>query len=337
MLRSFVLRLLGTAAFFTAIVILGAYGYMVIEQWEFMDSLYMSVITITMVGYQEVFPLSPEGRLFTMILLALGLTGLGVWFAMMTSFIVEMDLLVTFQKRRMLKDIRKLSNHIVVCGAGRTGVRLIDELEPAHKEVVVIERSPTKAAAVREEHPNLRIIEGDATQDHTLEMAGLDRARALMSCLGNDRDNLFVCLSAKQMNPLATVVVRAYDEESADKLFRAGADHVVSPTISGAIRMASIILRPSVVSFLDVATRSPGGVALRLEQATVGRKSLLNGQSLRDSQFRQETGLMVVAVRQQEADGEFVFNPEADMVLTEGDEVIVLGRPEQIEAFTAHG
>ncbi len=330
MIRAFLPRLIGTAAFFTLILVIGIAGYMVIEGWSLRDAAYMTVISVTMVGYQEVHPLSPTGQYFTMGLLALGLTGLGVWFALITSFVVEMDFLTTFQRRRMLREVEQLSNHIIVCGAGRTGLRLLAELEPAREDVVVIERNPSRVAQIRDEHAGVPVVEGDATQDNDLEAAGIARARGLMACLGNDRDNLFVCLSAKTLNPEIKVVVRAYDEESTEKLYRAGADHVVSPNVTGAIRMASVMLRPSVVSFLDVATRSRT-MSLRMEQATVGSGSILDGRSLREALVRRETGLMVIAVRKASGDGEFVFNPAAELRLDHGDEVIVLGEPEQIE------
>jgi voltage-gated potassium channel len=254
-----------------------------------------------------------------------------VWFALITSLIVELDLANFLRRKRSMKEIAELRDHIIICGVGRTGRHLVSELAPATQAYVAIDRDEDRIELAREEvDPSLMGITGDATLDHTLELAGIKRASALVSCLSQDTDNVYVCLSARALNPDMTIVARAYDEESVDKLYRAGANHVVSPNVSGALQMASFLLRPSVVTFLDVAFRSPE-VSLRLEQATVGIDSTLNGKTLKDARIREETGLMVIAVRKAGSHGEFTFNPSADTVLENGDEMIVLGKPGQLQ------
>lgn len=319
------------------LVIVGACGYMLVEGWSFADSLFMGAITVTAVGYEEVHPLTRGGEYFTMVLLALGITWLGMWFALITSFIVELDFRNFFLRRRTMKEIDSLSGHIILCGAGRTGRRVIEELLPAQEAFVVVERDPSHVSLAREiAGEDLLVVEGDANHDNTLQQAGIERARGLMAALGRDEDNVYVCLSARALNPELEIVVRAYDEESTEKLYRAGADHVVSPNVTGAVRMASVLLRPSVVSFLDVATRSPE-MALRIEQSTVGARSPLVGKALQEADIRGETGLIVIAVRKQGEDGDdFVFNPGAETRLLAGDELIVLGTPEQIESLRSY-
>jgi len=319
------------------LVFAGAATYVVVEGWSFADSLYMSVITLTAVGYQEVRPLTPSGRVVTMAILALGITWLGIWFALITSFIVELDVRNFLRKRRIMKEIESLSGHVILCGAGRTGIRVIEELMPTPETLVVIEHDQAQIQAAREvAGEKLLVVEGDANHDSTLHQAGIERASGLVASLGRDEDNVYVCLSARALNPDLTIVVRAYEEESTEKLYRAGADHVVSPNVTGAVRMASVLLRPSVVSFLDVATRSPE-IALRIEQSTVGPRSGLNGKTLFEAEIRENTGLMVIALRKKEgADGEFVFNPGADTRLDAGDELIVLGKPDQIETLQGY-
>ncbi len=334
-MRVYVTRFLGTALFFVSLLLVGTLGYMGIEAWSAGDSLYMTIITLTAVGYEEVHPLSPTGRIFTSLILAGGITGMGLWFAFLTSFIVELDLANVVRNRKMKKEIGKMKNHIIVCGAGRTGKQVVEELLTAGESFVVIERDRKMVEEMRELLPELLVIEGDATVDHFLEEAGIQEARGLISCLSADTDNLFVCLSARDLRKDIEIVARAYEEETVPKLYRAGANHVVSPNASGAIRMASFMLRPSVVSFLDVATRSPD-LTLRLEQETVMASSPMAGQTLMDARIPQNTGLIVIALRKKNPEGaeeeySYVYNPVANTRLEPEDIMIVLGSPEQIQ------
>ncbi len=290
----------------------------------------MTVITLTTVGFQEVRPLSELGRDFTMVLLAAGITGVGVWFALITSFIVEFDLGDVRKRRWRERMMENLDGHIVVCGGGRTGRQVMEELLALGQDFVVIERDPQRLEWIHEHYPEVLTIVGDATLDENLRESGILKARGLLSCLSADTDNVFVCLSARDLNPDLTIVARALEEGSMEKLYRAGADHVVSPNVSGAIRMASMLLRPEVVSFLDIVTRSEG-MELRFAQAVVQADSQLAGRTLIDARIPQETGLIVIAVRKQiDETREFVFNPAANTRLDIGDEMIVLGRPDQV-------
>lgn len=330
MFKSFITRLSWAVGYFLSLLTGGAIGYMAIEGWSPRDALYMTAITISAVGYDEVFPLSPSGRSFTMILIFLGITGIGIYLGLLTSFIVEFDLRTTIKQNRMMKRIGKLDGHIVVCGCGRTGRRVVLDLIEAKRAFVVVEINPDMIELLLEDYPEAIWIEGDATHDQTLEAAGLSRASGLVATLSTDSDNVYVCLSARSSNPELTIVARAYEDESIDKMYRAGASHVVSPNITGALRMSSVLLRPSVLSFLDVAIRSPH-VSLRLEQATVGSSSKLDGSTLKRARIREETGLMVIAIRKAGEATDFAFNPIADTQLDAGDEMIVLGQPDQIE------
>ncbi|MCA9736014.1 MAG: potassium channel protein [Gemmatimonadetes bacterium] len=336
MLRLFLQRTLITVLYGVLLLVLGTLGYVILEGASPNDALWMTVITVTAVGYDEVVELSAAGRIFSTILLVLGITGMGLWFALLTSSIVELDLQETLKKRRMSKTLASLSDHIVVAGAGRTGRRVITELLAGRHPFVVIDRNADHLRILREDHPELLAVEGDATQDHTLEAAGIRRARGLIASLSADTDNVYVCLSARALNSDLQIVARAYEDESAEKLLRAGADHVVSPNVSGALQMAGFMLRPSVVSFLDVVMRSPD-TFLRMEQATIASASPLAGRTLVEARIRQETGLMVIAIRKAGADGHgYIFNPAAETRLEAGDEIIVLGTPEQVEGLRAY-
>jgi voltage-gated potassium channel len=335
-MRPFVRRFVGLIAFFLALTAMGTMGYMGIEGWRFSDALYMTVISITAVGYEEVHQLSRTGQNFTMLLLAGGITGVGIWFALITALIVELDLSHALRERRNKREIHKLRDHVVICGAGRTGRQVMEELVVAGQEFVVIERDQSTIDKIRASIPDVKIIHGDATLDHNLSSAGVEQARAMVAALNADADNLFACLSARHLAPNVLIVARAHEEQSMEKMFRAGADRVVSPNVSSAIQMASFIARPSVMSLLDVATHSLD-LSLRLEQARIGRRSSLAGRSLKDAEIPQRTGLIVIAVEKgTEDEREFLFNPVATTVLEPGDELIVLGEPEQVATLRAY-
>jgi voltage-gated potassium channel len=324
-------RLVWSLVVLGALVIVGTLGYVVIENRPFGDSLYMTVITLTAVGYEEVWPLSQAGRAYTMVVLLAGLSWMGFWFASITALIVESDLKDMLRRRRSMREIANMHDHVIICGAGRTGRQVAQELEPVTHDYVVVERDPKRVVQLREYVPDAHVLEGDATHDQVLLDAGVTRARGLITCLSADADNLYVCLSARDLAAKVTIVARAYEEESIDKLYRAGADQVVSPNVSSAIRMASVLLRPSVVSFVDIATRSPD-LKLRMEQTSVAPDSRIAGKTLADVRIPQETGLIVIAIGKHGKTGlDFVFNPSASTRLEPGDDVIVLGNSDQIE------
>jgi len=329
-------RLIWSLATLLGLVIFGTIGYIVVEGQSLTDSLYMTVITLTAVGYQEVWELSPAGRSYTMFLLLAGVSWLGFWFASITALIVELDLKDVLRRRRSMRQIAKMEDHVIICGAGRTGRQVAQELEPVTHDYVIVERDPKRIEQVREYLPDAHILEGDATHDHVLLEAGILKAKGLITCLSADADNLYVCLSARDLAAKVTIVARAYEEESMDKLYRAGADQVVSPNVSSAIRMASVLLRPSVVSFVDIATRSPD-LKLRMEQATVTARSPVVGKTLGEACIPQETGLIVIAIGKHTDSGlDFVFNPSAATRLDDGDDVIVLGDSAQLERLKAY-
>jgi voltage-gated potassium channel len=330
-MKFFIPRFIGAVVFFVVLTVLGTVGYVVIEGASIFDSFYMTVITITAVGFDEHIPLSNIGRTFTASLLAMGMTGLGIWFALITSFIVELDLTDVLRRRKMENQIDKLTDHVVLCGSGRTGRQVMEELLIMGQQFVVLERDSERIDWIYKQYPGVLVVQGDATVDSTLAEAGVERASGLLTCLSADTDNVFVCLSARHLKKDLNIVARALEDESVDKLYRAGADHVVSPNVSGAIRMTAMLLRPEVVDFLDVSTRSQG-LSLRFEQAAVPAGSRLVGKTLAEARIPQETGLLVIALRKKsQDDNDFVFNPGADALLDPGDEMIVLGEGDQIQ------
>lgn len=329
-LRRFERRIIWGLIYYNAVLAGGTLGYRVLEGWNWLDSLYMSVITATSVGFAEVHPLSDAGRVFTIALLIFSIIGLGLLWAMITALFVELDLAAVFRKRRTMKRIEELSNHYLVCGAGRMGNVVIGELERAGVPFVVVDSSREKIEKLREGSEGLLAVEGDATRAAVLEAAGIARAKGMAATLSSDADNVFLCLTAREMNADLEIAARAVDEETVAKLHRAGAQHVISANITGGARIATMLLRPAVVSFLDAATVS-GELSLRLEEMSVPSTSFLVGKRLHEARIPQETGLIVLAVHPAEAGAPPVFNPGPETALAAGDTLIVLGEEAQVD------
>lgn len=332
----FLRRFLFILLFLLLLLVAGTVAFLQFPGWSFSDALYMTVITLTAVGYEEVRPLTDAGRITAGFLLAGGITAMGLWFALLTSAIVEMDLGETLRIRRKMKRLRGISDHVIVCGAGRTGKEVLRELIATGASWVSIETDPDRAERTREMAEDALVLEADATRDETLKEAGIERARGLVAALDADSDNLFVCLTARALNPELTIVARANDEATLDKMYRAGADHVVSPAITGGTRMASMLLRPEVMSFLDVVTRG-AEFSLRLEGVRLPPGSPFEGRTLQEAEIPQKTGLIVIAISHGDggAPDALRYNPGSDEEMRAGDELIVLGNPEQVDGLRA--
>jgi voltage-gated potassium channel len=333
----FARRFIGVIGFAAVLIALGTAAFHFIAGWSFRESLWMTIITVTAVGYEEVRPMTGTAEAIAAALLVGGLTMMGLWFALLTSAIVEMDLAQVFRIRRTMNRIEQLRNHVVVCGAGRTGRQVIRELIESGTPFLVIERSPERAEVLRNEFPDVLVLEADATKDESLVSGRIGTARGLVACLSQDTDNLFVCLSARDLQPNLNIVARAYDEQTMQKLYVAGADHVVSPNLTGGIRMAAMMLRPEVVSFLDVVTRGDG-LTLRLEEIRIQTGSPLAGHTLAEARIPQKTGLIIIAMRHLDPhgrEGPWSYNPGPQEEIRIGDVLIVMGHPDQISRL--HG
>jgi voltage-gated potassium channel len=298
----------------------GTLGYMLVEGWSPFDSVYMTVITLTSVGYQEVHPLSGAGRVLTMGLLLTGVFSLFYAATAAIRSIVSGELTGQLGRSRMEKKLESLRDHIIVCGYGRMGRLVAQEFSGQKIPFVVIERSPELLSNFSVEHGVA--LAGDATHDEILRRAGIERARTLVTLAASDANNLFITMSARLMSDRIFIVARAEDEGAEKKLMRAGASRVVSPYVIGGQRVAQAVLRPSVVDFIELATRSDY-MALQIEETEVHKNSALCGQPLRDTGLRQDLGLIVVAIKK--PDGKMVFNPPPESVIGEGDILITLG------------
>ena len=303
----------------------GTAGYMVVEGWNFLDSLYMTNITISTAGFREVHELSPKGMIFTIVLIIGGVGTALIAFTAGARFILEGELREIYGRKKLEKKIKELRDHHIICGYGRMGRIIAKELQEEGVKCVVVEKDP-KAL---EEEDILAVI-GDATRDHTLKEAGIEKACGLISVLPNDAENLFAVLSARGLNPNILIVVRAVEEGSEQKLLRAGATKVVSPYLIGGLRMAHTVLKPTVVDFIEFTTKS-GNLELQMQEVTIQEGSRLIGMSLESCSVGDDLGVIVVAIKQ--ATGETRFNPTHQSVIKAGDILIVLGEISKLKRF----
>lgn len=312
---------------FITIVITGITGYMVIEGWNFKDAAYMTVTTITTVGFREVRPLDVPGQYFTMFLVLAGVGTAFYLFASVGEFMIEGHLTGLLAVRKVKKEIEKLEGHYILCGYGRVGENVADEFVNTKVPFVVIESNPDRVEACRER--GFFCMEGDASSDEVLLSAGVERAQGLVAAVDNDADNVFVTLTARVLNPNINIVARTILEESREKLLRAGANKVVSPSLIGGRRMAAVLLRPIVLDYLDIVTFGDG-IEFRLEELIVGPNSNCRGKSIAQADIRRRTGALILAIKKET--GEFNTNPTSETILEEGDQVVILGTRNQLDA-----
>ena len=301
----------------------GTAGFILIEDYPPFDAFYMTLITITTVGYREVHPLSRPGQVFNSALLIIGVTTLFFAIGLMTQTIIELQLGEFFGKRRYKRMIEKLENHFIICGFGRVGRAAAGELKQAGAPLVVVDRNPDRVeTAIR---AGMIAVHADSTRDETLREVGIERARGLVAALATDADNLFVILSAKTLNPMLNVAARVAEEEAEQKLRRAGADVVFAPYTNTGQRLAQALLRPHVFRFIDFTTKSMG-LDVGIEQVRVGESSEFASRTLKQMQIRRDLGVIVLAIRR--ADGKMIFNPPAEAEIGGGDYLIAMGEPE---------
>jgi voltage-gated potassium channel len=319
-------RMLLAVVLLVLVVAFGTTGYMIIERWNFLDSLYMTIITVTTVGYREIHDLSTSGIIFTMILIVGGVgTGLVV-LGTGATMILEGELQEIFGRKRLERKIKELHNHHIICGYGRMGKIISRELKEAGMKFVVIEKSHEMI----EENNDVLAVEGDATKDSMLKQAGIERAKGLISVLSSDAENLFVVLSARVLNPNLFIVARAVDEAAEKKLHRAGADKVVSPYHIGGLRMAYTVLKPAVVEFIEFATKT-GNIELRLEEVVIVEGSDLIGSSLDECGIGRDLGIIIVAIKR--PSGEMRFNPTSRSIIKAEDILIAIGEASRLKVL----
>jgi voltage-gated potassium channel len=301
---------------------MGTAGYMILEKWNFLDSLYMTVITLTTVGFSEVNPVSDQGRILTMTILISGLGVVGYLVGTLTQIVVEGQLLRIMGRKKLERQIEKLKNHIIICGYGRVGRIICEEIYRSKPTPLVVIDNDSTVTAKIEEDGHLYLL-GDATEEQCLLKAGIRSAKGLATALDSEADNVYITLTAKGLKPNLFIIARAGRIGSEKKLVQAGANHVVSPHQIGGYRMAQALLRPNVTEFIDFATHDPG-TGMGMEEIPVRPQSKLADVALVDSGIRKELDLIIVAIKK--ADGTMLFNPASHTTIQIGDTLIALGQ-----------
>lgn len=312
---------------FIALVVLMAGGiiaYMTLEGWSFLDSLWMAVVSITTVGYGDKVPATHSGRIATMFLIV---GGVGLYTYVLSSVLlalVEGQLLNVWGEKRMMRQIEKLQNHIIVCGAGRVGSEVVNQLKHEKLNFVVVERNPEREEYLHNE--GVLYIIGDATEDKILIDAGIERARSIITTLPEDAGNLFITITSKDLNPRVRVVARVNRPEGAQRMRRGGADSVVAPSLIAGNRMALSAIKPNSVAFVQTLIEKHD-VSFELEELIISSDSPLAGVQLKDSRLRENFSTQVLAIQR---DGDAIVNPSPNELLLPGDVLILFGPADQL-------
>jgi len=312
--------------FILLLFLYGLYIYMFIEGWGLLESIYQVIITLSTVGFGEVHQMSDPAKLHTSILIFLGVGGFAYLLGSFTEALVEGRIQMFWGKKKMEKKIGSMHDHYIVCGFGRIGSVVARELLQENHDTVIIENGPELLEQMTEQR--YLFVDGDATNDHVLIKAGVKRARAIITTLNTDAKNLYVTLASKQLNPSIMVIARAEKESSLQKLKYAGADKVLTPYLLGGVRMAQMILRPTVTNFLEMAMHGDN-LELQMEELELSAQSSLPGKNLIESELRPKFNLIIIAIKKQ--NGDMVYNPTADVILEAGDTLIVVGQKTDLE------
>ncbi|MBU1102016.1 MAG: potassium channel protein [Bacteroidetes bacterium] len=312
---------LGIVALLTTICI-GTFGYMIIEDMNMFESFYMTMITISTTGFQEVHELSRTGRVLTIFLIITGFAGIAYTGGRGVQLLIETQI---FRRRRMSKKLENSQQHYIVCGYGRMGVQICDALHEAKIPFVIVEKDSITVEKILER--GYLFVYGDASSDETLLEANIKNAKGLVSVIGTDAENVFTTLSARELNPNLFIVVRAIEEGTESKLMKAGANRVVKPYELGGSRMVQLLLRPGVIDFIEGIARRED-IDIHLEELKVHEHSPLVGKTLADSPIRKELNILVVAIIKES--NEFIYNPTGSCKIDKGDKLIVIGKSENL-------
>lgn len=312
------------------LVVLGTVGYRLIEGWAWFECFYMTIITLATIGYKEPEGITEQGRYFTAALIVVGVWTVGYAVSVLAQSVIQGELLATWERRRVQERLKKINGHIIICGAGRVGLRVARGLANEGVEFVIVERERARVDGVVD--PDWLVVLGDATREDVLLRAGIGRARGLIAALATDADNVFIVLTARDLSDSITIVARVNDESAIQKMRKAGADKVISPLRTGAHQILQALLRPSVAQFIELATMTEG-LDLVIEEMVVQHGSSLGGKKLRDTKIRSALNVIIVAIVREK--GEMVFNPNADTVVNGGDKIIAIGNRGGVDGLAA--
>lgn len=323
-------RIIYATALFIFSLSVGAVGFIILEDFKPLDAIYMAIITFSTVGYNEVNSLSDNGKIFTSIFIVVNLGIFAYTVSVLSSFLFEGELRKIFRNLVSFRDVSKMKNHVIICGFGKNGSKACEELRKDKKEFVVIESDQDVINAFREEQGYL-FIHGNATLDEVLLDAGIKNATTVITALPQDADNVFITLTARELNPSVNIIAKATEESSEKKLLRAGASHVVMPDRLGGMHMANLITKPYVIEFLELMNGLDDSKMLLEEISHETLKAEFQNKSLRELDIRNKTGATIIAFKDDQLG--FVFNPHSEKMVEKGDVLIVLGKAQNIESF----
>ena len=325
MLKLFRSKIIIALVLILCVILMGTLGFRYISDYSWIDAIYMTVITISTVGFMEVRPLDAEAKIFTVILIACSVFILGYALSVISEYLLSKNTLQLLKKKKVKTKIQQLEGHVIVCGFGRNGMQAADRLKAYKREFIVIEKDEE---IINRYESDILFVEGDATEDNMLHKAGVDKASFLIVALPEDADNLFIVLSARQLNPHLFIISRASQPGTEKKLFLAGANKVIMPDKIGGDHMASLVVLPDLITFMDKLSVEGENTTNLEEVAIEDFVKEINAQTLRDLDLRRKTGCTIIGYI--DPNGDYIINPEADLPLQPLGKVIVLGRPEQI-------
>lgn len=312
------------------VAVCGTLGFHYIEGWAWFDGFYMTLTTMATVGYGEIHPLSHAGRIFNSFLIVASVAGAGLTIATFSQALLEFEFGKMFGRRKMEREIAKLSNHYIICGAGRVGRTVVRELRARGENCVIIEKDPNRAHWAEDE--KIPVIVGNASSEEILARAKIDRARGFVAAVSSDAENLYIILTARGFRSDLQIIARASEEEATSKLLRAGATQVISPYFFVGRRIAQLFLRPNVLDFIDTAFGTER-LDIEIGEVRIPERSALAGRKLGDSMIRQQAGVIVLAVKN--AEGKMAFNPAEDSIIRPGDCLIVIGGDDRLKKLEA--
>jgi len=316
--------------YFVALAAVGSIGFYVIggDQWSWIDSLYMTIITLSTVGYGEVHTLTGAGKIWSILIIIFGVSGIGALIRTLNEEFIQLEL---FRKNTMMKTISKLKNHYVICGYGRMGAVIAKELQEKNLEFVIIENNEQKVEIIRSK--GLFCVNGDATSEETLQDARVDQAVGVAVVLDTDQDNLFVTMSMKTTNPDLFILSRCAKEDNQSKLIRAGANKVVNPYTAGGHRMAEILSKPQVEDSISVVSPKHSDLNLTLDEISLKDLNQYDGVLIKDSNIREEFDVMIVGIIKET--GESIINPAPDTILSNKYTILLMGESDKMDRFKA--
>ena len=318
----------GIIVYFILLVTTGSVGFYFLggNKWSIIDSIYMTVITLSTVGYGEVHALNNATKIWAILLIIFGVTGIGAFIRTISEELIQLG---SFRNKKMLKNISNLKEHYIICGYGRMGAIIADELHQKESIFLIIEKDEKKAAIIRSK--GMFCIHGDATSEETLEMARVDKASGVAVVLDTDQDNLFVTMSMKTANPNLFILSRCSREDNESKLIRAGANKVVNPYTAGGHRMAEMLFKPQVEDSISLIPNEHKDLNLTLDEISLNGLNVFHEKSIKQSQIKEKYDILIVGIV--DIKGETVINPDSDTILKTSDKLLLMGEVDKMDLF----